>query len=405
MARNIMILCDGTGNEIEENHSNVLKLYRCLRKSAQQVVFYDPGIGTISQPDNWSQIRSKAKGVFGLATGQGLDKNVLEAYKFLMDHYRKGDNVFLFGFSRGAYTARVLAGFIHMVGLLKPEQKNLCDYAFVGYKAASAKNNLDIGWQFQRVLSTESPVIRFLGVWDTVNSVLVPRRDRMYVPSLQQLPYTLQNPSVEVFRHAMAIDERRRMFRVSHWDEPQDFVANRFDKNAQPTPQDIKQVWFSGVHSDVGGGYPEVKSALAKFPLYWMIREAESAGAKFHMPTVRRIALGQNPKGVKHQYVAPDSGGEMNDSMSTGWRILEYIPKLSRLRESRKQGGSAPLYLPRSEARFIGAGALVHQSVVDRWNGANDYRPSNLPPLDECRVEPWPDPEPAASDDAPGSET
>ena len=112
--KNIVICCDGTGNEISENISNVLKLYRVLRKSGktepQQVVFYDPGVGTLARPDPWRKLLQNAVTVLGLATGYGLDNNVLTAYDFLINHYQEGDDIFLFGFSRGAYAIRVLAG-------------------------------------------------------------------------------------------------------------------------------------------------------------------------------------------------------------------------------------------------------------------------------------------------------
>ena len=127
--KNIVICCDGTGNEISENISNVLKLYRCLRKTdktkPRQLVFYDPGVGTVTEPTTWHRWKSDINLVLGLATGYGLDDNVLAAYEFLVDNYRPGDQIYLFGFSRGAYTVRVLAGLIHKVGLISPEQANL----------------------------------------------------------------------------------------------------------------------------------------------------------------------------------------------------------------------------------------------------------------------------------------
>src|SRR5690349_16760904 len=127
--RNIVILCDGTGNEINENISNVLKLYRCLRKTPKtqprQLVYYDPGVGTLSQPGTWNRWRQNFNLVLGLATGYGLDDNVLAAYEFLVNHWQEGDRIYLFGFSRGAYTVRVLAGLIHKIGLIAPEQINL----------------------------------------------------------------------------------------------------------------------------------------------------------------------------------------------------------------------------------------------------------------------------------------
>src|SRR5437016_4373923 len=139
--RNIVILCDGTGNEISENISNVLKLYRCLRKTPKtqprQIVFYDPGVGTLSQPGTWNKLRQDFIAILGLATGYGLDDNVLSAYEFLVNTWREGDRVYLFGFSRGAYTVRVLAGLIHKVGLITPEQINLAGSGLLAYKQFS----------------------------------------------------------------------------------------------------------------------------------------------------------------------------------------------------------------------------------------------------------------------------
>src|SRR5215469_7449605 len=126
--KKIVICCDGTGNEISENISNVLKLYRCLRKTPRtephQLVFYDPGVGTLARPDPWRKLIQDALVLLGLTTGYGLDDNILAAYHFLVRNYEDGDDIFLFGFSRGAYTVRALAGLIHKVGLLWPQQSN-----------------------------------------------------------------------------------------------------------------------------------------------------------------------------------------------------------------------------------------------------------------------------------------
>src|SRR5258707_74952 len=124
--RNIVISSDVTGNEISENISNVLKLYRCLRKTEKteprQLVFYDPGVGTLARPDPWRKLWQDFNAILGLATGYGLDDKVLASYAFLVRNYRDGDQIYLFGFSRGAYTVRVLAGLNHKVGLVSPEQ-------------------------------------------------------------------------------------------------------------------------------------------------------------------------------------------------------------------------------------------------------------------------------------------
>src|ERR1700712_3268111 len=139
--RNLVICCDGTGNEISENISNVLKLYRCLRKTEKteprQLVFYDPGVGTLAKRDAWHKFKQDFSAFMGLATGYGLDDKVLAAYQFLVQNYRDGDQIYLFGFSRGAYTVRVLAGLIHKAGLVSPEQVHLAGNGLTAYKQSS----------------------------------------------------------------------------------------------------------------------------------------------------------------------------------------------------------------------------------------------------------------------------
>src|ERR1700753_1641501 len=142
--KNIAICCDGTGNEISENISNVLKLYRCLRKTDKttphQVVFYDPGVGTLARPDPWQKVKQDFIALLGLSTGYGLDSKVLQSYLFLVRNYQDGDQIYLFGFSRGAYTVRVLAGLIHKVGLLSPEQINRAGSGLTAYKQLAGDN-------------------------------------------------------------------------------------------------------------------------------------------------------------------------------------------------------------------------------------------------------------------------
>jgi uncharacterized protein (DUF2235 family) len=379
MPKNIVICCDGTGNEISENISNVLKLYRIVHKNASQVVFYDPGVGTLARPDPWTKFKQDTKTVLGLATGYGLDDNVLAAYEFLIDHYQEGDAVYLFGFSRGAYTVRMLAGFLHMMGLLAPEQKILAGYALTAYKQSSEHGEFEDAWQFARIVSSRWLTIKFIGVWDTVASVIVPRPDRFYTFSLQMLPYTRRNPSVETFRQAMAIDERRRMFRLNPWNDPQIFVSNRFSQPRVSVPQDVKQVWFAGVHSDVGGGYPEKESGLSKFPLLWMIQEATAKGLAVHTATIDQLAKGVPRPGSRFTYVAPNAGGDLHDSMTAGWRVLEWLPKADKYKEWPARKSFLGHYVPAAEPRPIPDNAFVHESVVQRTNQVPTYRPVNLP--------------------------
>jgi uncharacterized protein (DUF2235 family) len=390
MGKNIVICCDGTGNQVEGNLSNILKLFRILRKSDEQRVYYNPGIGTIGTDDPWLQATQNAKGVFGLATGYGLDAEILGAYRFIAEHYQEDDRVFLFGFSRGAYTVRALAGFIHMAGLLPPDQVNIADYALVSYKRSSEKNDLHLAWDFGNVTGGRQIAIKLIGVWDTVASMIVPRSDRL-VPTMQTLPYTFRNPSVEIFRHAMAIDERRRLFRLNRWKEPQDFVAKPFDTEAPKVSQDIKQVWFAGVHSDVGGGYPESESGLSKFPLDWMIEEAVEHGLQIDEDLKSHLVFGKPYLNSKKQYVAPDATAKLHQSMTPAWRTLEWLPKCVKYEEWTPRLKLDGFYIPDAEPRMIENDEVkpcVHQSAVDRKRLVPDYKPVNFP--ENYDIEPWP---------------
>lgn len=385
--RNIVLCCDGTSNQVVGDLSNVLKLFRIATKNDDQRVFYDPGVGTIANANAWHRFKQKAGAVFGLATGYGLDDNILAAYRYLAETYQQGDRVFLFGFSRGAYTVRALAGFLQTVGLLWPDQINICDYALTAYKQANDANDLSIAWQFGRVTGTRRVPIHFIGVWDTVASVIVPRRDRLLAwPTLRTLPYTSTNPSVEIFRQAMAIDERRRMFRLNRWHDPQNFAVNPFASPPLVVPQDIRQVWFAGVHADVGGGYPEAESALSKFPLIWMVEEAVAKGLKINQAMFDHLAKGVPIAGGTQTYVPPDAAGELHTSLKGAWWILEFLPKNVKWREW-KRPSFLGYYIPDGEPRLIPAGAIIHPSVTERWRRVPTYRPVNLPPT-------WSPPEP-----------
>ena len=379
MPKNIVVCCDGTGNEIGVNMSNVLKLYRILEKNENQVVYYDPGVGTLGQRKTWGRFSQNVRGILGLATGYGLDDDVLGAYRFLADNYDDGDQIFLFGFSRGAYSVRVLAGFMHLLGLLRPDQLNYVGYAFAAYKrAAMDGEDLSVAWHFRRIVGGRTISIKFLGVWDTVASVIVPRPYRFYFPSLETLPYTLQNPSVEVFRQAIAIDEFRRMFRLRPWKDEQEFKPNRFS-TSEPRKQDSRQVWFSGCHSDIGGGYPEAESGLSKFPLHWMIRQAQAHGLNANTSMFNHLVAGKARLGSQHEYVEPSAGAELHKSATGAWRILEWLPKKVKWREWPARKAKFGLYLPHYEPRLIPENALIHDSVFQRKNTFPSYQPQNLP--------------------------
>lgn len=267
---------------------------------------------------------------------------------------------------------------ISMIGLLGPDQLNLTDYALTAYKRATEADDLAIAWQFQRVSEGRDVTIHSLGIWDTVASVIVPRPDRMYVPSLQFLPYTKQNARVRVFRQACAIDERRRMFRLYRWLDNQDFRPRRFWRG-NIIAQDQKQVWFAGVHADIGGGYPERESALSKYLLLWMVAEAQAAGLRFSRTMLRHLALGARAAHARETYVAPSATGMIHRSLAGAWRVFEILPRRSKWLRWPGRRSLLGLYLPLGEPRVVPEGARLHASVIERMAKVSSYRPINLP--------------------------
>ncbi len=395
MPKNIVILLDGTANEIKSNRSNILRLYGVLEKSDRQVVYYDPGVGTFGAENAWSKTYRKALNIWGQATGWGLDQNVKEAYRFLLDHYDRGakgkatpktgarDRIYIFGFSRGAYTARVLAGFIHAFGLIRPTNTNLLDYAYRAYKGIGQRsaddpeegddNNAAFAEirLFERILQPDRPPIRLLGLFDTVPSVIEAGR---LLPRLRSHAHTRRNRSVEAVRHAVAIDECRTMFEPQLWAPGQDYWGNPFNK-AAAKPQDAREVWFTGVHCDVGGGYPEAASGLAKIPLHWMIEQTGPMGLHYSKPVIDSIVLGTNPK---KDYVKPDPFAPINVSMNGVWRAIEFLPRRHRASPGHPDGPRG-IYIPNARRRAIPEGAIVHRSVLDRAKQAGGVLPDNLP--------------------------
>ena len=182
MPKNIVILFDGTSNEISSNRTNILRMFGCLEKSAQQVVYYSPGVGTFGADNALSYHWRKMVELVGMATGWGIDQTVKEAYRFLVSHYDKGkggtdrDRIYIFGYSRGAYTARVLAGFINCLGLMHKDHLNLLNPAFRAYKAVNEMGDETTDWSelnlYDRMLQPDHPPIRCLGLFDTVASVI-----------------------------------------------------------------------------------------------------------------------------------------------------------------------------------------------------------------------------------------
>lgn len=389
-SKSVVALCDGTGNHLGADLSNIARVFRCLDRSGDQRAFYNSGVGTVGGDMWWSSRARGAKALFQQATGYGIDQDVVKIYRFICMTYEPGDRLFLFGFSRGAYAARIVASLLHVIGVLPRDQINLVGYALSYLKIISdrggeaTKSDFERIYQFARIAGARTATVWFLGLFDTVSSLILPGRNGPF-PGLATLPYTRRNPSVRAVRHAAAIDERRAMFRLNRWDEPQPFVSDPFRHAENPAIQDVKQVWFAGVHSDIGGGYPEHESGLAKIALLWMLREAEGHGLKLDERRVRRFALGAHHDD-EGRYTKPDSTSILHDSLK-GSFAFELVPKSSQFAETVRPPW--PVYLPLGEWRNLTRTRpcpLIHQSVIDRVQGGS-YSPPNLP--SQYEVEPW----------------
>src|SRR5260370_938672 len=362
MPKTIVVCCDGTGNKFCDQNTNVVKLYSVLDVDdpTRQVAYYHAGLGTIGAPNALSRLAQFWTKTKGLAFGYGLTRDVSDAYAWLMETFQPGDSVYLFGFSRGAYTVRALSGMLRMFGLLRTGDYNLIAYAADMLKRKQDKSSFEVAAGFKATFSRECKTY-FIGVWDTVSSV-------GWVWDPLHIPYTAKNPDLSIGRHAVSIDERRCFFRQNMW--------------SAPLPgQDLKQVWFAGVHSDVGGGYPEADAGLSKIALEWMLREAHAAGLAVKNAKVQEI-LGQ-PAG---KWVPPNAGAMLHNSMKDGgWFLLECLPHIYK--DMSCVPYRTKVKLPLGRRRTIPKDAVIHDSVFQRMKLGVGYNPPNLPP--NPGTEPW----------------
>jgi len=358
MAKNIVICCDGTGNEFGDSNSNVVKLYKMLVHDDSQVAYYHPGVGTMGARSALTGITRWWTKVIGLAFGYGISDNIADAYQFLMRTFQPDDTVYLVGFSRGAYTARALCGMLHIIGLLREDNEGLIPYSIRMIK--QRKIDFAVAADFKRTFCRACKP-HFVGVWDTVSSV-------GWVYNVAHFPGTkaTHNADLHFVRHAVSIDERRAFFCQNLFGPPHD------------SQQDIKELWFAGVHSDVGGSYPESQSQLSKIALQWMICEAEAAGLRVDQQRKDDILGGKPP------YVAPDPlTKNQHESLKGAWWIAELWPKIfsypvpvpGQTEPKWRRGIRLNLGRPRT----IPDGIHLHQSVPDRLRGVPSYRPKNLP--------------------------
>jgi uncharacterized protein (DUF2235 family) len=357
MPRNLVICFDGTNNEFGIENTNVVRLVQALdRDSPAQQLYYDPGVGTLPRPEK-TRLGERLSRVPGLAFGAGLVRNVEEAYAWLMDNWERGDRVFIFGFSRGAYTARVLAGMLHLLGLLPRGNQNMLPYAMELFRAVRSDRDDywrlcdQFRWTFSRPAFDGDDqrhfLVHFLGVWDTVSSV-------GWVWNPTTYKFTRRNPSIGIIRHALALDERRWFYR-----------QNQMEKDGA---QDFEEMWFAGVHSDVGGGYKEADGGLWRVPFEWMFGEATAAGLTLDPQRVAQVLARTPPP--DHPWAEPK-----HESLEGGWWIAEYVPKLRWSPRTRRRR----VRIGRGRRRFVPKGSRIHESVLLRIRRHDlGYAPPNL---------------------------
>src|ERR1035437_3175399 len=304
MGRNLILCFDGTNNQYAATNTNVVKMYGMIdRTGNDQIAYYQPGIGTFAPPGVWGKVRQWFITRLDLAVALLLEDHVTDGYRFLMRYYQEGDQIFIFGFSRGAYTARAVAAMLYKVGLLTQGNEELLPFAWNMFKQ---ERDRDVYTGFRYTFSRKVKV-HFLGLWDTVSSV-------GWAWNPQSLQSPANNPIVEVVRHAVALDERRSYFPQNLWGHD------------PKMPTDVQQVWFAGVHCDVGGGYPELEAGLSKIALAWMVEKAEEFGLRLQPKAKAAILPMQDPPSD----VAPSVTAPMHESLRGLWWIVEFVPKRFR---------------------------------------------------------------------------
>ena len=310
MSKNIILCYDGTGNEYGPNNTNVVGVFEAILRDEGQVAFYDPGVGTFNF---LGRTVGKKVGIWmGKAFGYGLQQNIEDGYAYLMDHFEPEDRLFLFGFSRGAFTARALAGMLYRFGVLQKGSTNLIPYVSKNYLSG----NFDASEGFKEAFCHDCQP-HFIGVWDTVGSLGHLYGRRFFDTRL--------NPHIRYGYQAVSIDEARKKFAVSLWDE-----------RRASEGQIIEQVWFAGVHSDVGGWYEE--RHLSDIAFAWLMDRAADCGLRLR-PGWQRV-------------LEQDAAGVLHASRVGWWRLWRPVE------------------------REIPEGSRIHRSVVDRMEAVAEYRPT-----------------------------
>jgi len=322
MSKRIAFCADGTWDS-STSHTNVYKLYKALATTADQMPFYDDGVGASGNP---------IVKLVGGAFGTGLWQKIKDGYTKIAHVYEAGDQLYIFGFSRGAFTARSLAGMITACGL--PTQDftdDLVETAFSAYR--DKVNRADLLKKLANC-NMVNPEITLVGVWDTVGSLGIPSAIGAIDPIAYGFLDTKLHPNIKNAYQALAIDERRAQFPPTLWQGP-------------PAPgQILEQVWFTGAHSDVGGGEPDDlpgTTALSDITLSWMLSVASALGLQFDAEVMK-------------QYLFPGDPALALDAFHESWKVFCGFPI----------------------RRSIDANASIANSVSIRCLDDASWRPQNL---------------------------
>src|SRR6195952_3178126 len=386
MGRKIILLSDGTGNSAAKVwRNNVWRTFEALDLSGNdQVAFYDDGVGTSS---------FKPLAILGGIFGFGLARNVIDIYKFACRNYKDdGDDIYCFGFSRGAFTIRVVVGLIINQGLVSADNESELDKkAIAAYRQYRAERYHTLwpwhpeDWyrairnflrpiKYDKRDNREVKRIRFLGVWDTVAAYGLPldemtRGVSRWIVPLELPTHTLNRERIQRACQALALDEARTNFHPELWDEKAEPPA-AFDPKQERKIADeqLSQVWFAGVHSNVGGGYPD--DSLAYIPLVWMMNEATRCGLRFKSETGHPPA---DPDALKSAVSRGDKDGRIYDPRAGLGSYYRYGPRklvqLCNYRYSKKEDDEVTIERPK-----------IHESVFRRiQNHAHGYSPIGLP--------------------------
>ncbi|MES2623987.1 MAG: DUF2235 domain-containing protein [Pseudomonadota bacterium] len=356
--KRLVICCDGTWNSADQMvdgepcPTNVVRFATRVAKRDQQgisqIVFYDQGVGTGNSIDR----------VSGGALGKGLEANIHDAYRFLLGNYELGDELFVLGFSRGAFTARSLIGMVRKCGIL--HQKFAKQYAAATHLYCNNETPKDTGptkfrQQFCSYGDHEIDV-EFVGVWDTVGALGIPVAGLRWLTGKDKYQFhdTELSGSVRHACQALAIDEHRGPFRPAIWEA--------WDK----PDQDVEQVWFCGAHSDVGGGYGKVKASdvngqpvfkpqLSDISLQWMIEKAQAAGLWFDPEVIATNPIAIDPLAVIH------------DSKTGFYNVAPSYDRPIGLAIKKKV-----------ETNELDPTQTLHPTVRQRWDNDKKYRPDSL---------------------------